>query len=996
MKAFSNPIAFRPLPVTIITSVVYVAVIIPLLLIHLLLPNAPRSGTPFAGVNLTEAWHDLQILSTDFHPYNSRKNDEIRNWLLTRIENILQENRISSSSNASAVVVFSDLISNVTTSTEGRPGDAGSAREPGISVYFEGTNIIVYIRGSEDDDGDWWHGNKKPQRLGGVLINAHYDSVSTGFGATDDGVGVVTVLQLVKHFTTDGQQPRRGIVALLNNGEEDFLNGARAFTQHPMSRFPHTFVNLDGAAAGGRATLLRATDTEVVRFYQRTRYPFATILTGDIFKGGFVRSETDYVVFQGVLGLRGVDLDFIEPRARYHTEQDDTRHTSIDSMWHMLSAALTTVQGLASDTSPTFDGKSGEKEKAQNGQGSDPVYFDLFGSVLAVFRLHTLFAWSITLIVFAPLVLVIIGVVLHKADKLYLFSSSKPHHHPEGDDAVPLQGWRGFFRHPIIFVLASGGAVGLAFLITKVNPYIVYSSPYAVWSMMIAAWIFLSWFFSRVSDFVRPSAFHRAYALLWMFAAGWVILVAVTVLEQGKRIGGGYFIFFYFAAIFLSTTIALLELFGLPRKSDYAVQVEGDEDRPPASAQSGSGSSARPLTATTVEHSGENTEATTHDGDNDEDEDGEETNPTESTSLLRNNPPATFAHYTAPHSVPRNGEPHEMEAVAERKVFGEEQPWSWALPTWTWVLQFLLLAPFVIILVGQIGLLLLTGTYQTLADGNSVLTVYVCLAVFTILIFAPLGPFIHRYTYHIPTFLLLVFIGTLIYNLVAFPFSPNNRLKLFFLQTVDLDTGLNEVSLTGIGGIYLDEAIHSLPSVAGQTPRCSKSLLRQGLTECAWSGLPPKVVENTDPGVPSSFGYANWLSLNVIRSPNRTEAHFRLWGHDTRACKIQFDRPISDFSVKDAGDDKRFQKVSESGSKEIRLWSRTWEKPWSVTVRWKTGGDEKNRGKGLDGKVVCLWSDDNETGVIPALDEVRHYAPDWVAISKLGDGLVEGSKSFSV
>lgn len=48
----------------------------------------------------------------------------------------------------------------------------------------------------------------------------------------------------------------------------------------------------------------------------------------------------------------------------------------------------------------------------------------------------------------------------------------------------------------------------------------------------------------------------------------------------------------------------------------------------------------------------------------------------------------------------------------------------------------------------------------------------------------------------------------------------------------------------------------------------------------------------------------------------------------------------------------------------------------------------------MDGRVVCLWSDNNEPGLIPALDEIRHYAPDWVAISKLGDGLVEGSKAF--
>lgn len=986
MKIFSNPIAFTPLPVTIITSIIYAALIIPLLVVHLVVPEAPRNGTPFAGVDLTEAWRDLQSLSTNFHPFNSRENDKVRNWLLTRIEKILKENGISSSSATSSVVVFSDITSNLTFSIEGRLKDAGPGRDPGYSVYFEGSNIIVYIRGSEDEPGDWWTADRKPQGKG-VLVNAHFDSVSTGYGATDDGVGVVTILQLVKHFTSNGQQPKKGIVALFNNGEEDYLHGARAFTRHPISQFAHTFVNLDGAGAGGRATLLRATDTEVVQFYQRTVHPFATILTGDTFKRGFIRSQTDYVIFNEILGLRGLDLDFMEPRARYHTEQDDTKHTSIDSMWHMLSATLSTVQGLASDTSSTFDGKSTESGKVPTGEGSNAVYFDIFSLALAVFRLQTLFALSVTLLTVAPLILIVIGAILFRVDKLYLFSASKRQNQSEGNGSVSLQGWRGVFRDPIIFVVASAGVVGLAFLITKANPYIVYSSPYAVWSMMISAWFFITWFLSRATDFVRPTAFHRAYALLWMFAGGWLALVVATVFEQRQKIGGVYFIVFYFAAIFLATAIALLELFGLPRKSEYLAEIGDPEDRTAASPRSGSISSGRVLGSSTEEQS---REATSHSHDE------EDADATESTSLLRNDRPTTFAHYTTPHSGAHDREPETDEAKPERKVFGEEQAWSWALPTWTWLIQFLLLAPIVIVLVGQISLLALSGSYQTLADGNSVLTVYVGLAVFTILIFAPLGPFIHRYTYHIPTFLLLVFIGTLIYNLVAFPFSTNNRLKLSFIQTVDLDTGSNKVSLTGIGGPYLDAAIYSLPSVTGQQPKCSESSLKAGLTECTWHGLPPRVVKNTLPGAPPSSGYANWLSFNVMRSPNRTEARIRLWGRDTRACKIQFNRPISDFHVDGAAEDKRFSKVPEGGSKEIRLWSRTWENPWSVTVRWRADRDDKRRGTGLDGRVVCLWSDENEKGVIPALDEIRHFAPDWVAVTKLGDGLVEGSKTFLV
>ena len=337
-----NPIAFTPLPVTIITSLVYTALLVTLVVLHVVVPAAPRDPVPHRGINLTEAWLDLQHLTNGFHPYNSRRNDAVRDWLLQRLEGILKDNNASFStweqtekiqgSDSRPVVIFNDMLSNLSFSSD----PIGSS---GISTYFEGTNIIVYVRGTDDEEGDWWTLDKL-DGPGGVLVNAHYDSVSTGelmlgisllialvanknlvgYGATDDGVGVVSVLQLVKYFSTPGNQPKKGIIALLNNGEEDFLNGARAFARHPTSRFPHTFLNLEGAGSGGRATLFRSTDTEVARFYQGTRYPFGTAVSADGFKRGLIRSQTDYVVFDGNLGMRGLDVAFMEPRARYHTE----------------------------------------------------------------------------------------------------------------------------------------------------------------------------------------------------------------------------------------------------------------------------------------------------------------------------------------------------------------------------------------------------------------------------------------------------------------------------------------------------------------------------------------------------------------------------------------------------------------------------------------------------------------------------------------------------
>lgn len=303
MARLSNPLAFTRAPVTIIVTAVYAALIAYLIVVQVDLPSLPKTASPYPGVNLTEAWQDLQLLTAQYHPYNSHRNDDIHDWLLSRINSILNENKASEP----VAYIFDDQVSNLTSSTS-----SVASLTSGISVYFEGTNIITYIRGSKDEEKEWWkEEDGRPERAQGVLVNAHYDSVSTGYGSTDDGVGVVSVLQLIRYFTVEKNRPQHGLVLLLNNGEEDFLNGARAFGQHPLSELVHVFLNLEGAGAGGRAALFRSTDEEVTRAYAKSPYPFGTVISGDAFNKGLVRSQTDYVVFNGAFGYRGLDVAFI-------------------------------------------------------------------------------------------------------------------------------------------------------------------------------------------------------------------------------------------------------------------------------------------------------------------------------------------------------------------------------------------------------------------------------------------------------------------------------------------------------------------------------------------------------------------------------------------------------------------------------------------------------------------------------------------------------------
>ncbi|KIW06175.1 uncharacterized protein PV09_02660 [Verruconis gallopava] len=979
-----NPLGFTPWPVAFWTTIIFASLLSSLITVHNTVPPAPKSELPAPGINLTQAWLDLQHLSNGFHPYNSRRNNEIRTWLLERIDEIVATNALpvsrsggrldwkSRAQTDTAVHIYNDLDSSL----------IFGSRDSSLSVAYTGENIIVYIRGSEDEPGFWWEdGESDIGHKSGVLINAHYDSVPSGFGATDDGIGVVSVLQVISYYTTQGNQPKRGVVALLNNGEEDYLNGAFAFTQHPISKFPHTFLNLEGAGAGGKAVLFRSTDAEVTKSYQRSPHPFGSVVSLDGFKRKLVRSDTDYSVFAPELGMRGLDIAFFEPRARYHTIEDSARFTSRESLWHMLSAAIATMDGLTSDLSDKFEGPPAVAGGVHAGKGHDSVFFDLFGRTFAIFQLHTLFAISVTLLVVTPIVLIGVELILIKSDKWYLFARKQD----MGDaGVVQIRAFRGFFRFPLVFTVSTAAVVGFGLLVAKVNPYVLYSSPYSVWSMMLSAWFAITWFLLKGADSMRPSALQRAYGLLWLYIGAYITLVGATVLQNNFGIAGSYFIVIYFGAVFLALLLSYFELFALPKKTTFAEKIIGDGG--------GEVPSSRPLTRDDQQSSRRQSVDMLRQL--------EEDDANERTSLLRGYRQGTFS---GGYGGTRGRSTDESAATDDDELlylsmpppYPKEQVWSGFLPSWTWLLQLFLVTILPLILIGQIGLLMTSSLYQTASDGSGVLIVYLFLAAITTLFVTPVAPFIHRIQWPLPTIICLICVATAIYNLTAFPFSEHSRLKVYFLQQVDLDSGVNHVSLTGLMP-YAKDIAKSIPSSAGQVISCSAPdySARSGLTKCSWSGIAPNPM-NLPSAIPPEKFYKTWLTFNASRVQNTTNsnvARFTIDAKNTRACRILFDNPIVDVNVTGFGTDSRFPRVHKGvSSKSIRLWRRQWDDaPWEVFVTW---ADQE---KGLDGQVVCLWSDANDPKSIPAFEEVKNFMPVWSIATKLSDGLVEGSKRFKV
>lgn len=88
--------------------------------------------------------------------------------------------------------------------------------------------------------------------------------------------------------------------------------------------------------------------------------------------------------------------------------------------------------------------------------------------------------------------------------------------------------------------------------------------------------------------------------------------------------------------------------------------------------------------------------------------------------------------------------------------------------------------------------------------------------------------------------------------------------------------------------------------------------------------------------------------------------------------------------------------VSAGGAKELRLWSRTWERNFTVDVELL---EEQHQ---TLGRVACEWNEYESgtvgiesSGKIPALEEVLTFLPKWAVVTKLADGLVEVSEEFT-
>lgn len=229
-----------------------------------------------------------------------------------------------------------------------------------------------------------------------LLLSAHYDSVPVGPGASDDGIGVATLLEVGSIL---GKQPlKRPVFLLFNEGEELGLVGARAFLADPLSRKVDTLLNFEARGVNGPVTMFETSQPNgppIAAYASSVQRPDASSLSTDVAR--LIPNDTDVTTFKE-RGWVTLNSAIVGNETRYHSPGDDLAGLDVRSLQDMGDGAL----ALATKLSAGAPRATGNR-----------VFLDLVQSVFIDLPLMLAVVWLMLLLVAFAVLMVRRGAVLH-------------------------------------------------------------------------------------------------------------------------------------------------------------------------------------------------------------------------------------------------------------------------------------------------------------------------------------------------------------------------------------------------------------------------------------------------------------------------------------------------------------------------------------------------------------------------------------------------------
>lgn len=294
----------------------------------------------------------LQVISARPHPIGAREHAAVRDYILHELSNL----------------GLSPEIQQTTAVNKrwGTPYNAGTVQ-----------NVMARIKGTESGRA--------------LLLVSHYDSVPTSLGASDDGAGVVTLLETARALTT-GTPLKHDVILLFTDGEEVGLLGAEAFAaEHPWAKDVGLFLNFEARGNSGPVVMFETSAGNgdlISQFAAATPRPLANSFFYEIYKR--LPNDTDFTVLKG-LDAQGMNFAFLNGINHYHTMLDNIQEINQRSLQHEGTMALALARhfGNVGVTQP---------------KTADAIYFNVLGGNFINYSS----AWIIPLLILTVLLCVFV------------------------------------------------------------------------------------------------------------------------------------------------------------------------------------------------------------------------------------------------------------------------------------------------------------------------------------------------------------------------------------------------------------------------------------------------------------------------------------------------------------------------------------------------------------------------------------------------------------
>lgn len=207
----------------------------------------------------------------------------------------------------------------------------GYSYNPQAKTLNKPINIAARLKGSEDGKA--------------LLLLSHYDSAAIhSYGASDDAVGIASILESFRAYLATGAKPKNDIIILFTDAEELGLDGARLFmNEHSWAKDVGLVLNLEARGTSGPSNMILETNSgnkELIKAFSKanTPYPVTSSLMYSVYK--LLPNDTDSTVFREIGDIDSFFFAFIDSHYNYHTANDNLENLNWKSFKHQGSYLL--------------------------------------------------------------------------------------------------------------------------------------------------------------------------------------------------------------------------------------------------------------------------------------------------------------------------------------------------------------------------------------------------------------------------------------------------------------------------------------------------------------------------------------------------------------------------------------------------------------------------------------------------------------------------------